>query len=280
MEEIGLNMKTKRFLSIVLLLCLSLFANEKQKLIFGVNPYRSTPELRVIHAELIDYLEKALDKEIILVVSKDYNHLISLIEQGSVDIASISPKLFATLRLREPEAHYLATIKFADKQGNVRGSYHSLIVTLSDSSIQTFADLKGKSFGFTDVDSTSGYLYPRFMMRQNGIDPAKELGKIYMLKKHPKIIQALFEKSIEAGAVVDGVYRALSKVEKEKIRILAKSEEIPYDLMIASKQMDEALVIKIRALLLAFHSTPSSSTSIAGFEEKSLFLYDRLRDLE
>lgn len=280
MEETGLNMKIKRFLSIVLLLCLSLFANEKQKLVLAVNPYRTTPELQVIHAELIDYLEKALQREIVFVVSKDYNHLISLIEQGSVDIASISPKLFATLRLREPEAHYLATIKFADKQGNVRSSYHSLIVTLSDSSIQTLADLKGKSFGFTDVDSTSGYLYPRFMMRQNGIDPAKELGKIYMLKKHPKIIQALFEKSIEAGAVVDGVYRALPKVEKEKIRILATSEEIPYDLMIASKQMDEALVTKIRALLLAFHSTPSSSTSIAGFEEKSLFLYDRLRDLE
>ena len=280
MEETGLNMKIKQFLSIVFLLCLSLFANEKQKLVLAVNPYRTTPELQVIHAELIDYLEKALQREIVFVVSKDYNHLISLIEQGSVDIASISPKLFATLRLREPEAHYLATIKFADKQGNVRSSYHSLIVTLSDSSIQTLADLKGKSFGFTDVDSTSGYLYPRFMMRQNGIDPAKELGKIYMLKKHPKIIQALFEKSIEAGAVVDGVYRALPKVEKEKIRILATSEEIPYDLMIASKQMDEALVTKIRALLLAFHSTPSSSSSIAGFEEKSLFLYDRLRDLE
>jgi len=264
----------------MLLLCLSLFATEKQKLIFAINPYKTTPELQRIHADLIKYLEKALDKEIIFVVSKDYNHLITLIEQGSVDIASISPKLFATLRLKEPEAHYLATIKFADKQGNVRSSYHGLIVTLSESSIQTFADLKGKSFGFTDIDSTSGYLYPRFMMRQNGIDPAKDLGKIYMLKKHPKIIQALFEKSIEAGAVVDGVYRALSKEEKEKIRILATSEEIPYDLMIASKQMDDALVTKIRALLLAFHATPSSTFSIAGFEEKPLFLYDRLRDLE
>jgi len=273
-------MKIKNVLSIMLLLCLSLFATEKQKLIFAINPYKTTPELQRIHADLIKYLEKALDKEIIFVVSKDYNHLITLIEQGSVDIASISPKLFATLRLKEPEAHYLATIKFADKQGNVRSSYHGLIVTLSESSIQTFADLKGKSFGFTDIDSTSGYLYPRFMMRQNGIDPAKDLGKIYMLKKHPKIIQALFEKSIETGAVVDGVYRALSKEEKEKIRILATSEEIPYDLMIASKQMDDALVTKIRALLLAFHATPSSTFSIAGFEEKPLFLYDRLRDLE
>lgn len=280
MEETGLNMKIKQFLSIVFLLCLSLFANEKQKLILAVNPYKTTPELQVIHAELIDYLEKALKREIVFVVSKDYNNLITLIEQGSVDIASISPKLFATLRLKDPTIPYLASIKFADAQGNVRSSYRSLIVTLSDSSIRTFADLKGKSFGFTDVDSTSGYLYPRFMMRQNGIDPAKELGKIYMLKKHPKVIQALLEKSIDVGALYDGIYRGLSNAEQKKIRILATSEEIPHDVMIASKQMDEALVTKIRALLLAFHSTPSSSSSIAGFEEKSLFLYDRLRDLE
>ncbi|MDD4506936.1 MAG: phosphate/phosphite/phosphonate ABC transporter substrate-binding protein [Sulfurospirillaceae bacterium] len=273
-------MKIKQFLSIVFLLCLSLFANEKQKLILAVNPYKTTPELQVLHAELIDYLEKALKREIVFVVSKDYNNLITLIEQGSVDIASISPKLFATLRLKDPTIPYLASIKFADAQGNVRSSYRSLIVTLSDSSIRTFADLKGKSFGFTDVDSTSGYLYPRFMMRQNGIDPAKELGKIYMLKKHPKVIQALLEKSIDVGALYDGIYRGLSNAEQKKIRILATSEEIPHDVMIASKQMDEALVTKIRALLLAFHSTPSSSSSIAGFEEKSLFLYDRLRDLE
>jgi len=270
-------MKIKNVLSIVLLLCISLFATEKQKLVFAVNPYKTTPELQVIHAELIGYLEKALDSEIIFVVSKDYNHLITLIEQGSVDIASISPKLFATLRLQEPMIPYLASIKFADEQGTARSSYHSLIITLKDSSIQTFADLKGKSFGFTDVDSTSGYLYPQFMMRQNGIDPAKELGKIYMLKKHPKIIQALFEKSIDAGAVYDGIYRALPKTDQEKIRILSTSEEIPYDAMIASKQMDKAFITKIRALLLAFHSKHGR---IAGFENKSLALYDRLLDLE
>lgn len=273
-------MKIKNVLSIVLLLCFSLFATEKQKLVFAVNPYKTTPELQVIHAELIGYLEKALNREIVFVVSKDYNHLITLMEQGSVDIASISPKLFATLRLKDPTIPYLASIKFADEQGNARSSYHGLIVTLKDSSIQTFADLKGKSFGFTDVDSTSGYLYPQFMMRQNGIDPAKELGKIYMLKKHPKIIQALLEKSIEAGAIYDGVYHALSKKEQEKIRILATSEEIPYDAMIASKQMDKALILKMKELLLAFHATQSFPSNIAGFDEKSLFLYDRLRDLE
>ena len=271
-------MKIKNLISIVLLCCTCWCA--KDQLVLGVNPYKTTPELQAIHAELIAYLEKALDKEIVFVVSKDYNQLITLIEQGSVDMASISPKLFAMLRQKEVNADYLGTIQFADTQTLKRSTYRSLILTPKESSVKTLADLKGKSFGFTDVDSTSGYLYPCFTMRQNGIDPSKELGKIYMLKKHSKIIDALLEKSIDAGAVYDGIYRALPEETQRKIRILSTSEEIPYDAMIASGHLDPALVAKIKTLLLAFHSSTNTQSSIAGFEEKPLFLYDRLLHLE
>lgn len=271
-------MKIKKLLSIMLLCCCALCA--KEQLILGVNPYKTTPELQAIHAELIAYLEKALDKEIVFVVSKDYSQLITLIEQGSVDIASMSPKLFATLRHKEINTHYLGTIQFSDTETLKRSTYRSLILTQQESDIKEIADLKGKSFGFTDVDSTSGYLYPRFTMRQNGIDPSKELGKIYMLKKHSKIIDALLEKSIDAGAVYDGLYRELPKETQRKIRILSTSEEIPYDAMIASEHLDPALVAKIKALLLAFHASTKMQGGIAGFEEKPLFLYDRLLHLE
>ncbi|AFL68868.1 phosphate/phosphite/phosphonate ABC transporter substrate-binding protein [Sulfurospirillum barnesii] len=273
-------MKVNFFLKIAFFLCLSLYAHAKQSLVFAVNPYKNTEELRTQHAELIGYLEKALQREIVFIVSKDYTHLLTLIEQGNVDIASISPKLFATSRQKKIPTHYLATFKIQDHQGNARSSYRSLIITRQKNSLQTLNDVKGKRFGFTDVDSTSGYLYPRFMLKQEGIDPQKELGKVYFLKKHPKIMQALLENSIDAGAIYDGIYLTLPKSEKEEIRILASSDEIPYDVMIASKGVDKALVTKIRELLLAFHSTQSAPNTIMGFEEKSLILYDTLLYLE
>lgn len=273
-----LNMKIKPLLLTLLLLCISLFANEK--IVFGVNPYKSLTELHMIHAELIAYLEKELDKEIVFVVSKDYNHLLTLIEEGHIDIASLSPKLFATSRQKGMQTHYLATFKINDDQEHARCTYHSLIVTHKESSIQTMSDLKHRSFGFTDAQSTSGYFYPRLLMRQNGIDPQKDLGKVYMLKKHSKIIEAILEKSIDAGAFYEGTYMTLAKEKQEKIRILATSEEIPYDAMVASKRLDKALVSKIHDLLLKFHSTQSKPSSIAGFGEKPLFLYDKLNQLE
>lgn len=277
-EEIRLLMKIKKLLILCLFLYVSLCANEK--LIFGVNPYKSIGELQVIHAELIAYLEKELGKEIVFVVAKDYNHILTLVEQGNVDIASVSPKLLAILRQQHSKAHYLATIKFINDQGVIRSAYQGLILALNESSIHNISNLKGKSFGFTDIDSTSGYLYPRFIMQQNGIDPNKDLGKTYMLKKHSKIIDALLEKSIDAGAVYDGIYYALPQEKQQKIRIVASSENIPYDAMIASAHLDEALVNKIHDLLLKFHSTQLHHSTIAGFEEKSLSLYDQLLNLE
>lgn len=271
-------MKIKKIISMMLLFCFSLFASEK--LVLGVNPYKSTAELQEIHAELIEYLEKALDREIVFVVSKDYNQLLTLIEQGSVDIASISPKLFATSRKNQIPTEYLATLQVTDDQQNARSAYYGLIVTHKESPIYTMADLKKRSFGFTDPDSTSGYFYPRLMMKQNGIDPNKELGKVYMLKKHSKIIDAILEKSIDAGALYDGAYMVLPKEKQEHIRILATTKEIPYDAMVASNKLDKALVAKIRTLLLNFHATKRFPSSIAGFEEKPLSLYDQLNHLE
>jgi len=50
--------------------------------------------------------------------------------------------------------------------------------------------------------------------------------------------------------------------------------------MIASKRLDSALVVKIRELLLAFHPKQALPSTIAGFEEKPLFLYDHLNTIE
>lgn len=46
--------------------------------------------------------------------------------------------------------------------------YYSLIIVPADSLVQSTAELKGKVFAFGDVSSTSGSLYPRFMLDKAG----------------------------------------------------------------------------------------------------------------
>lgn len=272
-------MKIKTIIVLLIWLCTApLFAQDK--LVFGVNPYRNPEELRALYSELITYLEKSLNKEILFVISKDYDHLTNLIENGSVDIASVSPKLFASLRQKKINVHYLATLEMLNENTQKESSYHGLIVARRESSIRTLSDLKGKVFGFTDVGSTSGYLYPQFLLKQSGIDSTHDFSKTFMLKKHTKVLQALLEKSIDAGAVASGAYYNLSKDEQKKIRIIAISEEIPLDVMLASSKLNPTLLKQIQQSLMHFSSQQTKNDAIVGFTQKPLDLYDRLHMLE
>jgi phosphonate transport system substrate-binding protein len=55
--------------------------------------------------------------------------------------------------------------------------FKSVFVARPDSPIKTLADLKGKTFAFGSVSSTSGHLMPRFFLLKNGINPDRDFGQ-------------------------------------------------------------------------------------------------------
>ncbi len=279
LEEIGLKMKYfKRMIMVIFLLICSAYGNEK--LVFGVNPYKDATALKAEYDELLVYLEKELRCEIVFVVSNDYSHLATLIESKKVDFASISPKLFATIRQKIHHTQYLATIQIMDKENKPTSTYRGLIVAQNNGSMRSLSDLKGKRFGFTDKESTSGYFYPRILLKEAGIDPDKDFSQVFMLKKHPKIIGALLQNSIDAGAVYEGTYEEMKKEIGDALSIIATTEEIPYDAIVASPHLSQNLAEKIKGALLNFHSNTRIEDAIVGFEEKSVWVYDRLSTLQ
>ena len=97
----------KKFKQIILTLLLLSSCWGEQKLVFGVNPYQDPASLKEIFKELLEYLEKETDCEIVLLVSNDYSHLATLIDSKKVDFASISPKLLSTVRQNIKGTNYL-----------------------------------------------------------------------------------------------------------------------------------------------------------------------------
>lgn len=278
LEETGLKMKKFKQIILALFLLLSSCWGE-QKLVFGVNPYQDPASLKEIFKEFLDYLEKELDCEIVFLVSNDYLHLATLIESQKVDFASISPKLLSTVRQHIKETNYLATIKIKDEKNTSKSTYRGLIVGQNNGVINHLSDLKGKKFGFTDKESTSGYFYPQMLLKEAGIDCEKDFSQVFMLKKHPKIIGALLENSIDAGAVYEGTYKEMKNEIGNKLKIIATTEEIPYDAIVASPHLSSKIVDKIKKALLKFESNTSLESGIVGFEEKPVWMYDRFSTL-
>jgi phosphate/phosphite/phosphonate ABC transporter binding protein len=51
------------------------------------------------------------------------------------------------------------------------GVYWTMFVVARDSDIQTLADLEGKKWAYPDAGSTSGYLVPQVVLKEEGVTP-------------------------------------------------------------------------------------------------------------
>ena len=74
-----------------------------------------------------------------------------------------------------------------------RDVYWAQYIVARDSDIQTFADLNGKTWGFTDPTSTSGYMFPLFKLEGEGI----ELGGKVATGGHPQAVLAVYNGEVD-----------------------------------------------------------------------------------
>jgi len=82
--------------------------------------------------------------------------------------------------------------------------FKSVFITQPERGIGTLADLKGKTFAFGSVSSTSGHLMPRYFLLKHGIIPERDLKQLAYSGAHDAT--ALW---VQAGKVDAGVLNFL-----------------------------------------------------------------------
>src|SRR5712692_11017858 len=194
-------MRRRHFVSLILaVLFAGLFTIPvtAQELRFGFTPVLSEPEMRAEFEPLMTYLSDALGQRVVLYIAKDYGDLRTQMEKGAVDIGSFSPFAYV-------DAAQGGKIRII-AQSIIEGSatYRGLIVTRKDSGLKTIADLKNKRFAFVDPKSASGYVYPRAMLIEKRINPDNYFKETIFAGSHDKVIAAVLEGRVDAGAIYDG----------------------------------------------------------------------------
>ena len=105
------------------------------------------------------FFDKELGVDTQMRNASDYSGVIQGLLGGKIEmVLSMSPASFASVYLQDPKAVEVVGIVVDDKD-NSRG-YHSVVIVKTDSPYKKLEDLKGKSFGMADPDSTSGFLMP------------------------------------------------------------------------------------------------------------------------
>lgn len=165
-------------------------------------------------APLSAYLGKALDRPVKLVIPTNYNATVEALGNGSLDFAYLGGLTFVKAHAR------YGAVPLVQRQ--IDTQFHSLFITQADSSIHTLAELKGKTFAFGDINSTSGHLMPYLAMTKAGIDPDKDLQSFRYTGSHAATVQAVAAGIVNAGACDETVFHGLvstGKVDGKKLHV-------------------------------------------------------------
>ncbi|MEA4907572.1 MAG: phosphate/phosphite/phosphonate ABC transporter substrate-binding protein [Anaerolineaceae bacterium] len=71
--------------------------------------------------------------------------------------------------------------------------YYAQFLVARDSDYQTLEDLDGKSWGYTDAGSTSGYMVPVVMLSDAGIEPSESVAT----GGHPEAVKAVYNGEVD-----------------------------------------------------------------------------------
>jgi phosphonate transport system substrate-binding protein len=194
---------------------------------------------------LSDYLQSALGQPVELVIPTNYNATVEALGNGSVDFAYLGGLTYLKAR-----AQYQVT-PLVQRQTDQQ--FHSLFITQTASSIQQLADLKGKSFAFGDINSTSGHLMPYLAMRNAGINPDTDLRFRYS-GSHPATAKAVEAGAVDAGALDETVYRQMvstKDLDGSKVRVFFTTPPFVDYVWVARKDIAPAVAEKFAQAFLS-----------------------------
>lgn len=253
----------------------------------GIYPSNDPAKLYTVMTMLADYLSERTGDEVSAVVTRDYDELAQRLINHTLDIAWINTLNYVKMKDDIPRMRYIATyMERNETTGTIQPYYQSYIIAMKGGGVRSLEDGRGKNFAFTDLGSTSGYAYPRLLLKRRGIDPATSFAKVFFLKKHDRVVNALLSGAIDLGAVSDGTYFTAVRTHGDRFAILAKSAPIPLDAIVTSERFPED---RARAYQQAFTAMPSDHAfckamrdvlgwSAAGFEVRDDSFYDDARE--
>ena len=201
------------------------------ELTFAVVPAENASGVGDRYAAFVDYLTKQLGVPVKLRIANDYAAVIEGQRAGNIQIAYYGPASYSKAYLTGVKTEPFVTTRNND--GAI--GYYSVIYVKADSPYKDINDLKGKTIGFVDPNSTSGYNAPRFYLHKIGIDVDSFFSKSIITGSHENGVIALEKGTVDCAANWwnadndSNLTRMVNKgmARKEDFRLIFKSDLLP-----------------------------------------------------
>ncbi|WP_282120768.1 phosphonate ABC transporter substrate-binding protein [Ruegeria atlantica] len=235
---------------------------------------------------LREQTEDLLGVETKLFAPADYNGVIQGLLGGTIDMAWLGASGYAKTYLSDPEAVEPVLVKV-----NTDGSYgyYSIGFARKDSGIASLEDMKDKTFGFGDPNSTSGFLIPSIeipLATGATMTSGDYFGEVKFTGGHEQTIVAVNNGDVDGGVTwADGLgdwedgyqsgalRRAVDAglVDMNDLVEIWKSAPIPEGPFVLRTELPEDVKIKMTGMLASMNSIdPDCMYNVLGGESKGL----------
>ncbi len=170
-------------------------------------PDENPQELLRIYTPFTDYLSKEIGIPVKFTPVVDYAATVESLAAGRLDLAWYGGFTSVQAAQRAKGARRIVMRK-------EDGKFKSKFITRKETGIRSLKDLKGKTFSFGSVSSTSGHLMPRYFLLQAGVIPEKHFSKFAFSGAHDATAAWVEAGRVDAGALNFLVWDKLVKNKK------------------------------------------------------------------
>jgi phosphate/phosphite/phosphonate ABC transporter binding protein len=241
------------------------------------------PHLRDTRAEygpLAAHLSAAIQHPVEVVVPGNYDEVVTELGAGELDLALLTPFIYVKAKEKVPDLRLLATLL-----GEGAPKYLGYIVTRAGSPVTRLEDLAGKRFAFVDTGSASGYLFPRALLHEHGIEPERDFAAVAYAGSHPTVVEWVMQGKVDAGAISSTTFAHMKgEAIANRLTIVGKTDWIPFDAFVAHPSLPAPVADQIRETLLGLSvRTAEGRQVLTGITTNSGFVavddahYDSVR---
>ena len=237
---------------------------DKMTLRLVLVPEKNVFEQRRRYTYITDYLSTKMDMNFIVEIMANYGDISETFIKGNADagfFGSFSYLLTHAKAGVEPIARPVYP-------GDV-STYRGYIFARKDSNIKTVKDMKNKSLVLVDKATTAGYIFQLSYFKYYGINNIKDyFSRILYANSHDAAAWAVYTGEADIGGAKDNIYNSIMEEYpdfKEQMVVLSESPAVPSNGLAVRKDLNPAIKLRIKILLLSLHETPEGQEILKNF---------------
>lgn len=229
-------------------------AAEPTEFVFGVVPQQSAKKLAATWGPILNHISDQIGVPVKFSTAKDIPTFEARLAQGEYDLAYMNPYHFVEYA-KSPG--YRALLKQVDKQ--IKG----IIVAPKNSSLESLADLEGKTLAFPAPAAFAATIIPQATLRNQGVTFTPK----YVFS-HDSVYMNVARGFLPAGGGVMRTFNAIDDSVRDKLKILWTSPGFTPHAIASHPEVAEIWRTKIADALIELNNDAGKQSLLSAINFK------------